>query len=94
MATGLPAVVTDVGGNAEVIEHGVSGLLAPAADGPALAQALRQLLRDPVRQAQMGQAARDRFERHFSLRRYVEAHEALYETMLTERAKAPACTRG
>jgi glycosyltransferase involved in cell wall biosynthesis len=86
MVSGLPSVVTAVGGNPEVIEHGKSGYLVPAADEQALAEALRRLLRDPSQRKQMGQAARERVERHFSLQKFVHAHESLYEDMLTERA--------
>src|SRR5690606_20106659 len=40
MASGLPPVVTRVGGNAEIIEDGKSGLLVPPADTQALAESL------------------------------------------------------
>jgi glycosyltransferase involved in cell wall biosynthesis len=85
MASGLPSVVTAVGGNLEVIEDGGSGFIVPAADELALAEALRRLLREPEQRQRLGQAARERFRRHFSLQRFVEAHERLYEAMLAER---------
>jgi glycosyltransferase involved in cell wall biosynthesis len=87
MATGLPSVVTPVGENPKVIESGKSGLVVPVADAHALAEALCRLLREPMLRERMGQAARQRFERHFSLRKFVEAHEFLYEEMLTARPK-------
>ena len=40
MATGLPVIATRVGGNPELVQDGVSGLLVPAADAPALAAAI------------------------------------------------------
>jgi glycosyltransferase involved in cell wall biosynthesis len=85
MAAGLPSVVTAVGGNPEVIDNGESGLLVPAADEPAFAAALRRLLRDPEQRRRMGQAARKKFNEQFSLRRFVETHENLYEAILAER---------
>jgi glycosyltransferase involved in cell wall biosynthesis len=90
MSSGLPAVVTAVGGNQEVVEHGKSGLLVPAADVQALAAAIRRLLSNPWQREQMGQAARERFERRFSLQRFVHAHESLYEEILMAHAKHSA----
>jgi glycosyltransferase involved in cell wall biosynthesis len=87
MAAGLPAVVTAVGGNPEVVENGVSGVLVPAGDEQALAAAMLSLLNNPLRRQQMGQAARERFDRYFSLRRFIEAHENLYEQMLAQQQK-------
>jgi glycosyltransferase involved in cell wall biosynthesis len=87
MAAGLPAVVTAVGGNPEIVEQGKSGLLVPPADEHALAEAIRSMLREPLRREEMGQAARQRLERYFSLQRFVEAHEALYESLRDRPAK-------
>jgi len=83
MAAGLPAVVTAVGGNPEVVEDGASGVLVPVGDEQALVKALSSLLNDPPRREQMGRAARQRFDRYFSLQKFIEAHERLYEEMLS-----------
>jgi glycosyltransferase involved in cell wall biosynthesis len=82
MAAGLPAVVTAVGENTEVIEAGKSGFLVPPADEPTLADAIRCLLREPDKRKRMGKAARERFERHFSLGRCIQTHEILYQNMV------------
>ena len=47
MAAGLPTIASRVGGNAELIEDGVTGLLVPSEDAVALSSALLRLLRDP-----------------------------------------------
>src|SRR5262249_40987253 len=92
MAAGLPAVVTAVGGNPEVIEDGVSGVLVPAGDEQALAQAISGVLDDPRRRQLMGQAARERFDRYFSLQRFIDAHEQLYEEMLARHPRSSELT--
>ena len=60
MAAGLPVVAAGSGGPAEVVDHGVNGLLYEPGDPAALAQALRTLMADPALRARLGQAARDR----------------------------------
>jgi glycosyltransferase involved in cell wall biosynthesis len=92
MAAGLPAVVTAVGGNPEVVEDGTSGVLVPAGDQQALAEAISDLLDDPPRRQQMGQAARERCERYFSLQRFIEAHEQLYGEMLDRHLRSSELT--
>jgi glycosyltransferase involved in cell wall biosynthesis len=81
MAAGLPAVVTSVGGNVEVIEDGRSGLIVPPSDEPALAAALVTMLDQPLRRTEMGEGARKRFHARFSLRGFIEAHERLYQEL-------------
>lgn len=58
MATGLSCIATEVGGHNEVIEHRSSGLLIPARDTDALAEALETLLYDDELRLQMGIEAR------------------------------------
>lgn len=67
MASGLPVVATDVGGNAEALEHGVGGRIVPPRDARALAAAIVNLARGRSSLPQMGAANRERIERHFSL---------------------------
>lgn len=61
-----PAVACRVGGMVEVIEDGVSGLLAEVDDVASLLAALERLISDPALRARLGAAARARYERHFS----------------------------
>jgi sugar transferase (PEP-CTERM/EpsH1 system associated) len=79
MATGLPVVATRVGGNAELVEAGRTGLLVPAADVHAMAQALVGMASDPQAAGRMGQAGRDQVERRFSLQAMVAAYQGLYD---------------
>lgn len=65
MAHGVPVVVTDVGGNPEVVEDPETGRLVGSEDPPALASAISELLTDPETRRVMGLTARQRFERKF-----------------------------
>ena len=57
-ASALPIVATRIGGNVEIVAHGVNGLVVPPSDPGALAAALGQLLGDPGLAEQMGRAGR------------------------------------
>jgi L-malate glycosyltransferase len=63
---GLPVIATRCGGPEEIIENGVTGLLVPVGDIQAMAEAMRELLRDPNRAATMGAAGRLRVMERFS----------------------------
>jgi len=86
MAGGVPVVATAVGGNPEVIEDGVTGLLVPPRDAGALARGICLLLEDRVLAARLGRAGRQRVAQHFSLARMVGENERLYVRLL-EQAK-------
>lgn len=77
LAAGLPVVATDVGGNAEAVEHGRSGWIVPPGNEGALLSAVESLVDDPDERARMGAAAALRAER-FSLDRMVGDVENLY----------------
>ena len=61
-ACGRPIVATDVPGCRDVVRHGVNGLLVPARDARALADAITALADDPARRAAMGAEGRRRAE--------------------------------
>lgn len=82
MACGLPVVATDVTGCRQAVEDGVTGLLVPARNPVALAQALERLARDPVQRQQLGDAGRARALRRFGRDQVVQATLALYGAML------------
>lgn len=81
MASGLPAVATRVGGNPEVIEHGVSGLLVPPGSHYELGSALAKVLEDEARCVTMGGAARLAIEKGFSLTAMTGAYADLYREL-------------
>lgn len=77
MASGVPVVASDITGYNEVILHGETGLLCPAGDPAALAEALIDLLSDRERRLRFGRACRARAEQ-FSWRNVAGAIEGLY----------------
>jgi len=85
MATGLPVVATDVGGNAELVVAGQTGAIVRAGDVEAMALWILRLAGDPAQAAAMGRAGQERAEREFSLQAMVGAYQALYERLLAER---------
>jgi len=82
MAAGVAVVATHVGGNPEIVDDGITGLLVPPRDAHALAEAMTQLLSNPEAAAHMGSAGRDRIERRFSMGRAVHETQQLYTSLL------------
>lgn len=86
MAYAVPAIVTPVGGNTDLIIDGECGLVVPVGDEQALAGAMERMYDDPAARRRMGQAARERIGRRFSNADTVEKTFALYRDVLAETA--------
>ncbi len=82
MACGLPMVATAVGGNLQLVQHEVNGLLVPACEPAALAAALIELAGAPDLRRHMGEAGRARIEREFSLDGMASSFDQLYRRLL------------
>jgi glycosyltransferase involved in cell wall biosynthesis len=67
MASGVPVVASSISGIPELVVDGQTGLLIPARDPEALANALERLHREPDVRARLGQASRERVMDHFDL---------------------------
>lgn len=78
MASGLPAIVTAVGGNPEIVRHEREGLLFPRGDVDGCAEAIRRVFRDPELMARLGAAGRARAVERYQLGRTVEEYFELY----------------
>ena len=78
-AAALPLVATAVGGNGEIVQDGVTGLLVPAGDDAALAAALGTLVDDTALRDRMGLAARQWALARGSIGTMAHAYQALYE---------------
>jgi glycosyltransferase involved in cell wall biosynthesis len=83
---GRPSVAYAVGGNPEVIEDGVTGILIEPRDEQGFADALELILRDPEKQVSQGRAGRRRFLDVFTHDQMVSRYVALYEALLPVRA--------
>ena len=79
---GVPVVTTDVRGCRLSVDDGVTGLLVPPRDGPALAAAVRSLVDDPARRAALGAAGRAKAARDFDDRRLVSITLDTYARLL------------
>ncbi|MDY0074014.1 MAG: TIGR03088 family PEP-CTERM/XrtA system glycosyltransferase [Thauera sp.] len=82
MASGLPVVATAVGGNAELVVDGETGLLVPAQDPAAMAAALLRYASDPALRQAHARAGRARIEAGFSLDQMVARYTAVYDQLL------------
>ena len=79
----MPSVVTDVGGNREIVQDGVSGFIVPQGDEVALASKMKRLVDDVALRHAMGAAARELVEAQFSFRAMVDAYADIYEKALS-----------
>src|SRR5262249_25050578 len=87
MAVGLPVVATAVGGTPEIVDHGVSGLLVPAATPDALAGAMLSYCRNDHVRVAHGAAGRERAEKHFPLMQMIEGYVDVYRHALARRGR-------
>lgn len=79
MAAGLPMVVSDVGGNAEAVADGISGIVVAPRSPDDLGRAIKKLTHDPALRKRMGQAGRSRVRKYFSLEACVDKYQKLYD---------------
>ncbi|HVW66400.1 MAG TPA: glycosyltransferase family 4 protein [Candidatus Peribacteraceae bacterium] len=79
MASGCACIASDVGGNAFLIQNGVSGLLFPPGDREALRSHLRRLLQDAAKRRDMGRSARERIEKEFSWEVIGKKYQELFQ---------------
>jgi glycosyltransferase involved in cell wall biosynthesis len=77
-AHGLPVVCSRLGGMAEVVEDGISGLHFEAGNAVDLADKVQQLLDDPKRCEAMGRAARKQFLEHYGPQKNLAHLERIY----------------
>ena len=84
LAAGKPIVATAVSGTKLVMIPNKTGLVVPPGDARKLAEAILQLVSDPVRARAMGITARQHVSKEFSARKQADDHLALYRRLLNE----------
>ena len=82
MATGLPVIATDVGGNRELVQDGLNGRLVPVGDSEALATALLGLLEDEQERKRQGANALRKVRDRFDWNNTVISYLAVYDELL------------
>jgi sugar transferase (PEP-CTERM/EpsH1 system associated) len=82
MASGLPVIATDVGGNADLVKSGITGQIVPAGDPEALAQQIVKFANTPGQTTIMGRLGRERVEEKFSMNAMVAAYLGTYDQLL------------
>ncbi len=81
MASGLPTVATQVGGNSDAVVHGETGYIVPPHAPAELGAAVADLMNNPDKARSMGQSGRQRAHELYSLERCVAAYDDLYRSL-------------
>ncbi|MDB4916602.1 MAG: glycosyltransferase [Gemmatimonadetes bacterium] len=84
MASGLPCVVYDVGGNREAVTNGQEGFVHSLLEPEAFAASICQLVEDEALRQRMGTAAKTAAFERFSPTRLAREYQALYDEVLCE----------
>ncbi len=82
LATGLPCLASDIGGNRDLIDHDVSGLLVSVHEPAAWTSAMTNLLEDQDKAGRLGREARRRVEERYALPRVMDDYMDLYHRLL------------
>jgi glycosyltransferase involved in cell wall biosynthesis len=82
MAASLPVIATDVGGNAEAVKDGDTGLIIRSEDVDGMATAILRLLRDPGEARQMGRAGRKRVVEEFTIAAMMQRVVTTFDRLL------------
>jgi mannosyltransferase len=81
MACGCAVVASDTGAFKTIVDEGVTGHVVPTDDVAPLVAALRQVMQNPTRAAEMGRLGRQRVEQQFSVEREAEGVAAVYQAV-------------
>jgi glycosyltransferase involved in cell wall biosynthesis len=82
MAAGVPVIATKVGGTAEIVEHGRTGILVERGDARAICAAALDLVRDAGKAREVGERARAAVRERFSLERMAADTAAVYDSVV------------
>ena len=87
MATGIPVIASNVGGNPELVIDGETGFLFPTNDVESLVQKIKTYILYPELKQKHGYNARKRVEEEFSLDQMVRRYEELYLELVERKLK-------
>lgn len=82
MEGGVPAVVTNVGGNPEIVLDGSTGWVVRSGSLDEMSNAIQQAASLPERRMALAEAGRQRFVTQFTLERMLASYQRLYDSML------------
>jgi glycosyltransferase involved in cell wall biosynthesis len=80
MSAGCACIASDVGGNAYLLQNGISGFLFPAGDREALASHIRRLVTDSAKRTALGENAKQRIDTLFSWTKVGEKYRQLFDS--------------
>ena len=89
MASGLPVIATNVGGNADLVTAGITGAIVPSADPETMAQEIVRLATQPDTAKRMGNAGRSIIEQKFSMEAMMAAYQGTYDKLLRRPGALP-----
>jgi glycosyltransferase involved in cell wall biosynthesis len=96
MATGTPAIASNVGGIPDIVQEGINGFLVPPGDEQALADRLCWMLEHPTEAKEMGSLGRAFAEEFFSTEIYIQGYQKIFasaQTSLIQREMNHASSR-
>jgi glycosyltransferase involved in cell wall biosynthesis len=85
MAAGVPVVAAEVGGNLELVKHGVTGFLVPPENEIEFSAALEKLVTEPELRQRFGRCARERAQATYSIAKVRDCYQDMYQSLLTEK---------
>jgi glycosyltransferase involved in cell wall biosynthesis len=81
-AAGVPIIGTAIGGSADILVNGITGIVVPPADPVQLAAAIIRALEDPESRKQLAENAKNLVQNQFSWRQVARQFSALFQTLL------------
>ncbi len=84
MATGLPCLVSEIGGNTDLIDHEISGFLVRSSDPGQWSSAILGAFRNPEAARRWGQKARENVVRDYSIQTVVDRNLIIYRRLISQ----------
>ena len=82
MSLGVPAIITDIPGNVELVEHGKSGLVVPSKDHISLGKAILQVYEDKALCEKLGVGAKEWIATELNYKKTIQKTKKMYEDLM------------